>query len=35
MIERDDKIPPLAELLSELDMARAIADDVLNSKIAI
>ena len=35
MIERDDKIPPLAELLSELDMARAISNDVLNSKIAI
>lgn len=25
MIERDDGIPPLAELLSELDMARKIA----------
>jgi len=35
MIERDDKIPPLAELISELDMARAIADDVLNKKIAL
>ncbi len=27
MIERDDKIPPLPELLAELDHARAIADD--------
>jgi len=27
MIERDDAIPPLAELLAELDMARAIAAD--------
>jgi len=26
MIERDDAIPPLGELLAELDMARAIAD---------
>jgi uncharacterized protein (UPF0276 family) len=25
MIERDDNIPPLADLISELDMARAIA----------
>jgi uncharacterized protein (UPF0276 family) len=25
MIERDDKIPPLPELMAELDMARAIA----------
>jgi uncharacterized protein (UPF0276 family) len=25
MIERDDNIPPLAELVAELDMARAIA----------
>jgi len=35
MIERDDQIPPLAELISELDMARTIADDVLNKKIAL
>jgi uncharacterized protein (UPF0276 family) len=28
MIERDDNIPPLAELLTELDMARAIATSV-------
>ncbi|MGB5518969.1 MAG: DUF692 domain-containing protein, partial [Gammaproteobacteria bacterium] len=35
MIERDDNIPPLVELLSELDMARDIANDVLNSKIAV
>jgi uncharacterized protein (UPF0276 family) len=25
MIERDDNIPPLAELVAELDTARAIA----------
>jgi len=35
MIERDDKIPPLAELISELDMARTVADDVLNTKVAL
>ena len=35
MIERDDNIPPLVELLSELDMARDIANDVLSSKIAV
>ena len=29
MIERDDKIPPLAELLTELDRARAIAESAL------
>ena len=29
MIERDDNIPPLADLLAELDRARAIARDVL------
>jgi len=28
MIERDDKIPPYAELLAELDIARGIAADV-------
>ncbi|UXH79658.1 MNIO family bufferin maturase [Roseateles amylovorans] len=28
MIERDDRIPPLPELLAELDMARAIASEV-------
>lgn len=28
MIERDDRIPPLAELLAELDQARRIAADV-------
>ena len=27
MIERDDHIPPLAELLAELDIARTIAAD--------
>jgi uncharacterized protein len=30
MIERDDNIPPLAELITELDLARAIARDVAN-----
>ncbi|WP_281543744.1 DUF692 domain-containing protein [Grimontia sp. SpTr1] len=29
MIERDDNVPPLAELLDELDIARKIAGDVL------
>ena len=28
MIERDDRIPPYAELLAELDIARGIAADV-------
>ncbi|MBW9262749.1 MAG: DUF692 domain-containing protein [Candidatus Thiodiazotropha sp. (ex. Lucinisca nassula)] len=35
MIERDANIPPLAELLSELEIARSIADDVLNQEIAV
>lgn len=35
MIERDDNIPSLSELITELDVARAIADDVLNKKIAL
>jgi uncharacterized protein (UPF0276 family) len=35
MIERDANIPPLAELLSELDIARSIANDVLNQEIAV
>ncbi|WP_163833506.1 MNIO family bufferin maturase [Spartinivicinus ruber] len=30
MIERDDHIPPLAELLAELTVAKKIADDVLD-----
>ena len=29
MIERDDHIPPLAELLPELEHARGVADAVL------
>ena len=29
MIERDDNIPPLAELVDELNHARAIASEVL------
>jgi uncharacterized protein (UPF0276 family) len=28
MIERDDNIPPLAELLAELDHARAIVEAI-------
>ena len=35
MIERDDNIPPLTELLTELDTARTIANNVLHSKVAI
>lgn len=34
MIERDDNIPPLAELLDELDRARTIAADVLKGQAA-
>ena len=33
MIERDDNIPPLSELLEELDRARNIASDVLGKKV--
>jgi uncharacterized protein (UPF0276 family) len=32
MIERDDNIPPLAELVEELDHARSIAREVLGTK---
>ena len=35
MIERDDNIPPLDELLSEVDMARMIAENTLNNKVAV
>lgn len=35
MIERDDNIPPLADLLAELAQARTIADGVLHSKVAV
>jgi len=35
MIERDDNIPPLPELLAELDMARSIANSVLETRIAV
>ena len=35
MIERDADIPPLTELLSELDLARSIVDDVLKQEIAV
>jgi len=31
MIERDDKIPPLAELLAELQHAREIAEPILKA----
>jgi len=34
MIERDDQIPPLAELVSELDHAREIAERTLPAKVA-
>jgi uncharacterized protein (UPF0276 family) len=34
MIERDDRIPPLADLLAELDRARRIATDVLEREAA-
>jgi uncharacterized protein (UPF0276 family) len=33
MIERDDNIPPLAELVDELDHARSIAREVLGDKV--
>ena len=32
MIERDDNIPPLAELVEELDHARSIAGEVLGAE---
>lgn len=32
MIERDDHIPPLAELIAELDRARSIAQDVAQAR---
>jgi uncharacterized protein (UPF0276 family) len=32
MIERDDHIPPLAELESELDRARSVAAKALTSR---
>jgi uncharacterized protein (UPF0276 family) len=32
MIERDDNIPPLAELIDELNHARSIAGDVLGDR---
>jgi len=34
MIERDDHIPPLSELLSELDQARAVANRALRREAA-
>jgi len=35
MIERDDNIPPLDELLSEIEMARMIAESVFDKKLAV
>ena len=35
MIERDDRIPPLSELLDELATARTIAESTLNPKLAV
>ena len=35
MVEWDDKIPPLQELLSELNKARAIAAGILDTNIAV
>jgi uncharacterized protein (UPF0276 family) len=34
MIERDDNIPPLSELLDELDQVRSIAEDQLKQHVA-
>jgi uncharacterized protein (UPF0276 family) len=34
MIERDDHIPPLAELVAELDQARAVEAAALNEAVA-
>jgi hypothetical protein len=34
MIERDDNIPPLSELLAELDQARRIAEDIHREQVA-
>lgn len=34
MIERDDNIPPLADLVAELDQARRVANDVLAAEAA-
>ncbi|NNC51937.1 MAG: DUF692 family protein, partial [Erythrobacter sp.] len=34
MIERDDGIPPLGELLDELDRARSIAGRALRARAA-
>ena len=35
MIERDDRIPPLPELLDELATARTIAENILTPKLAV
>jgi uncharacterized protein (UPF0276 family) len=34
MIERDDRIPPLAELVAELDQARRVARSVREERLA-
>ena len=34
MIERDDNIPPLSELLAELDQVRTIAEQQLAKEVA-
>jgi uncharacterized protein (UPF0276 family) len=34
MIERDDNIPPFAELVAELDTARNLARDTLGKRAA-
>jgi len=34
MIERDDHIPPLSELLAELDQLRHIAEHYLTDQVA-
>jgi uncharacterized protein (UPF0276 family) len=33
MIERDDNIPPLAEIVAELERARAIEAEVLGRRV--
>lgn len=35
MIERDDRIPPLEELETELDRARALCEDALAARLAV
>jgi uncharacterized protein (UPF0276 family) len=35
MIERDDNIPPLAEVVAELDHARSIAHEALGDRLLV